>query len=67
MTKLLSYKRLHLWHRSNKIPIHHHEGPQAEKDMFYDDRPYLRNKIKVARSYVDGIGVQARYAIFHLS
>jgi len=64
--KLLSYKNLHLWHHSSGVPIHHYEGPQAEKDMYYNDRPYLRNGIKVARNYVDGVGQFARYAIFHL-
>lgn len=64
--KLLSFERLYLWHISNITPIHHYEGAQAEGDMFYDDRPYLRDGIKVARSYIGGVGVQARFAIFYL-
>jgi|GEM_PF-6206694 len=66
MAKLLSFQRLGLWHRSNKVPIHHYEGTQAEIDMPRDDRPYLRAGVKVARNYVGGIGTQARFAIFHL-
>ena len=63
---LLSYKRLGLWHRTNKIPIHHYEGIQAADDLYYGDRPYLRDGIKVARRYVDGVGTYERHAIFYL-
>ncbi len=64
--KLLSYKRLGLWHRSKRIKPHHYEGPQCGIDLHYDDRPYMRNGIKIARNYKDGIGFQERYAVYHL-
>ncbi len=69
MPILLSYKRLHLWHssRSYKLKVHHFEyGYGPENDLFYSDRVYLRNGVKVARMYIDGIGFQQKHAIFHL-
>ncbi len=64
--KLLDYEPLYLWHHRNEIPVHHYEGVQAEEDMYYDDRPYLRDGVKVARRYVGGVGAFARFAIYHL-
>ena len=60
---LLSYKKLD----TSKVKIHHVEtGMKPDKDLRYSQTPYLRNGIKVARLYIDGIGVLERHAIYHL-
>ncbi len=67
MTELLSTNRIGLWHVSNKLkPDHTELGYKPESELYYSDCPYMRDGIKVARVYIDGIGCQQRHAIYHL-
>jgi len=64
--KLLSVQTLGLWHKNLKVD-HYEYGYEVEKELYFDDKPYLRdNGIKVARNYESGIGAFSKYAIYIL-